>query len=294
MAKAPFYAARHAVRSLSRAATSPCGQETLVGQLRTAGVVPGDVLCLHVSLASLGRVDGGAETVIDAFKEAVGPEGTLVMPAYGRADRVFGPDRATVDLRTAPSETGWVTEVFRTLPGTLRSSHPFASVCAQGPKAAFIVGGHAEDDRICHSASPLARVHQLGGKIVGAGITLGPVSFYHVVEDTWPGFPLEVYEAAEIVDYIAPSGEPISRPLRRYRADLVGRRIDGALNTWVRDRITDELTDSGALRPFTLSRSRSWMIDCECFYREIQDMAARNLTIYTTQGDADGIGPRSA
>ena len=37
---------------------------------------------IHSSLSAFGAIDGGAETVIDALMNVVGPEGALVMPAF--------------------------------------------------------------------------------------------------------------------------------------------------------------------------------------------------------------------
>jgi len=49
--------------------------------LQQLGVRPGGVLLVHSSLSSLGYVPGGPETVIQALLKALGPGGTLLMPA---------------------------------------------------------------------------------------------------------------------------------------------------------------------------------------------------------------------
>ena len=70
----------------------------------------------HVSLSALGRVEGAADTVILALLDAVGPAGTLAMPAMS-GDQPF-------NVHTSPSNVGAVTERFRTWPGVTRSLHP--------------------------------------------------------------------------------------------------------------------------------------------------------------------------
>jgi aminoglycoside 3-N-acetyltransferase len=45
--------------------------------LRRLGVAPGDTVFFHSSLKSMGRVEGGAETVLDGFLEAVGESNCL-------------------------------------------------------------------------------------------------------------------------------------------------------------------------------------------------------------------------
>ena len=54
---------------------TPVTRDTLTRGLRELGVAPGSVLQVHSSLSRLGYVEGGAETVIDALLEAVGPDG---------------------------------------------------------------------------------------------------------------------------------------------------------------------------------------------------------------------------
>jgi len=77
----------------------------LVRDLRALGVAAGQVLMVHSSLSSLGRVLGGAPAVVRALLAALGPNGTLVMPAFSPevsdparwADRSF----ADADLERA-------------------------------------------------------------------------------------------------------------------------------------------------------------------------------------------------
>lgn len=54
----------------------------ILAVLRALGVQPGMMLEVHASLRSLGPVEGGVDTVLDALMEAVGTEGALVMPAF--------------------------------------------------------------------------------------------------------------------------------------------------------------------------------------------------------------------
>lgn len=48
--------------------------------LHSLGVHPGQSLIVHTSLSSIGYVIGGAQTVIEALIETVGPDGTIMMP----------------------------------------------------------------------------------------------------------------------------------------------------------------------------------------------------------------------
>lgn len=55
-------------------------RDTLAQQLRHLGVKPGDILLAHSSLSSLGWVNGGAVAAVQGLLDALGPDGTLVVP----------------------------------------------------------------------------------------------------------------------------------------------------------------------------------------------------------------------
>jgi aminoglycoside 3-N-acetyltransferase len=42
----------------------------------------GERVVVHASLSAFGRIEGGAERLCHSLTEAVGPEGTLLVPAF--------------------------------------------------------------------------------------------------------------------------------------------------------------------------------------------------------------------
>ena len=96
-------------------------QDKIVNGLRNLGLGKGDLVTMHSSLKSLGCVEGGGQTVIRALLEAIGPEGTILMPAFS-----FGlkPECEPIfDVRETPSCVGLITEIFRREYATHRSIH---------------------------------------------------------------------------------------------------------------------------------------------------------------------------
>jgi aminoglycoside 3-N-acetyltransferase len=162
-----------------------CGRQEIVAGLKALGVRPGCILLVHASLSSLGTVEGGADTVIAALLEVLGPDGTLLMPTHPARDgRVFDP-------ATVPSAMGRISEAFRQRPGVLRSRHPYHPVATCGPLAAQMLQDHPRpttgDYRERSSipdgpASPYGRLISLGGYVLHIGCDLDTLTLVHSVE----------------------------------------------------------------------------------------------------------------
>ncbi|MBI2301202.1 MAG: AAC(3) family N-acetyltransferase [Armatimonadetes bacterium] len=107
--------------------------------LRTVGLGSGDTVLVHSSLSAFGWVEGGADAVIDALLEVLGPAGTLVMPTF-----TWGPNHAApwveFDVANTPCETGRIPDTFRRRPGVLRGEHVCHSFAACGLRAAEVLG----------------------------------------------------------------------------------------------------------------------------------------------------------
>lgn len=69
--------------------------------------------------------------LIDALQASIGPEGTLVMPAFSYSFTKNEP----YDVLNTPSTVGMLTEYFRKQKVACRSADPIFSVAARGPRA---------------------------------------------------------------------------------------------------------------------------------------------------------------
>ena len=173
-------------------------KSSLAEQLRAAGIQEGDALFVHTSLSKLGWVCGGAQTVIEALQDVVGPTGSLMMstqtgdnsdPAEWEAPPVpvewwqtIREEMPAYDpKRTRTRGMGVVPELFRTYPDVFRSEHPMWSVAAWGRDAQALVAGHTVEVGF-GPGSPLDKMIQRQAKILHLGSPLDATTLWHYAE----------------------------------------------------------------------------------------------------------------
>lgn len=170
-------------RELGYVALVPAGQiigrARIVDDLRRLGLKPGMDVMVHSSLSSVGHLDGGADTVIDALLQVLGRAGTLMFPSFNhRAALVYNP-------RTSPTTNGALPDAFWRRRGVVRSDHPTHAVAAYGPRAVAFCCDHVETG-LWTSESPIARLVAAGGYVLSLGVTHTSSTAYHVGEMSVP------------------------------------------------------------------------------------------------------------
>ncbi|MHA1965558.1 MAG: aminoglycoside N(3)-acetyltransferase [Candidatus Thorarchaeota archaeon] len=165
---------------------TPITKKHLVQDLKGIGVQPGDTISVHSSMNKIGWVIGDQLTVIEALMEAVTEEGTIVMQAHstGNTDprnwnyppvpeewweiirKEMPPFRPDI---TPLRNLGRIPELFRIMPGVLRSNHPHVSCTAWGRNAEEIVREHDLEDSY-GDMTPWGALCRFGGKILLLGV----------------------------------------------------------------------------------------------------------------------------
>jgi aminoglycoside 3-N-acetyltransferase len=202
------------------AATSglPPTVRTLTDDLRALGVTPGATLLVHSSLRALGWVVGGAEAVVEALLNAVGPGGTLAVPSFSthRTDPhrwqhppvpeawwpVIRAETPAYDPRTASTrQMGAIADCVVRWPGARRSAHPHLSVTAIGPRAEQVTTPHPLPFGI-GDTSPFGHLYDLGAEVLLLGVGHANNSSLHLAEHRarWPGRATYEEGAAVLVD----------------------------------------------------------------------------------------------
>jgi aminoglycoside 3-N-acetyltransferase len=159
--------------------------------------LPGRVVCVHSSLRSFGRLEGGADTFVDAFLDA---GCTLLVPTHSWGFATNHED----GLR--PARNGWdytmnvakpafpgvystasnsidrnmgaIPRAVLARPDRVRGDHPLASFAAIGPAAAEVIGRQ----RGGSVHGPLRALVDHAGAIVLVGVGLTRMTLLHLAE----------------------------------------------------------------------------------------------------------------
>ncbi len=148
-------------------------KKEIVEGLKQLGLKEGDSVIVHSALTSFGKVEGGAEGLIDALLELIGPEGTLLMPCFGAQP---------LDIENTPTNLGAVPETFRKRKGVVRSRNPLSSVVAYGKKAEYYVKDHEKIDCPYTEGSPYIKLAEDNGYILLLGVDQDRNTTLHSVE----------------------------------------------------------------------------------------------------------------
>ena len=168
----------------------------LADGFRALGVAAGDTVMVHASVRAVGEVAGGPDQIHLALRDALTPDGTLLMyagcPQYvdevGRGD--LTPDEESevldklpaFDPQTARSDrsNGALVEFLRTYPGTLSSDHVTRFI-AWGRHAQHLLAP-GPWDYAYGRGSVFERFVELSGRILLLGSDHDNVTFLHYAE----------------------------------------------------------------------------------------------------------------
>ena len=185
---------------------------SLSNDLRSLGLAPGDTVMVHASVRSVGIVAGGPDQIHLAIKDAVGPDGTMLMYAscpdgYDEVGRGTLPLEIEAeylaklppfDASTARSarDNGALVEMLRTYPGSRVNNH-IARFVAWGKHADHLFAEQPWSYAF-GAGSALDRFVALDGKILLLGSDHDTVTFLHYAEHVGD-FP-----AKRIARYLVP------------------------------------------------------------------------------------------
>lgn len=187
-------------------------KESLIRDFDKLGVDKQGTLLVHSSMKSIGDVEGGADTVLDALSEYM-KDGLLVLPTHTWS--YIKAENPKFYVEDSPSCIGILTELFRKRPGVVRSLHPTHSVAALGKDAEEFVEGNENFDTPCARGSSWGKLLDRKAKIMLIGVDFRRNTFIHGVEE-WAHIPGRITDEPEQLYTVIKDGTEFSVPSRRH------------------------------------------------------------------------------
>lgn len=179
------------------------------------------VVIVHSSLRSVGRVEGGAQGLLDVLIEYFTYDGGLLcIPVH--TWRNFGKqDRYTLDLTVSENSLGAFSTVAANDPRCIRSENPTHSLAVFGDRdraEAFI----ADDALIETPTAPQScygKLCQQGGSVLLIGVSQSQNTYLHAVAELL-ALPNRMDTQAHDVTVKRQTGEVVTRRLTLYHSDF--------------------------------------------------------------------------
>lgn len=161
--------------------SAPVTKNDIKNALINVGVQKGDVIMVHSDIKSFGRLatsdrDFLLQKIVDAIKESVGNDGTIVMPTF--TYNFF--KNIPYDITNSKSVVGVLTEYFRNQQDVSRTLHPTHCVALWGRhKNELVRIGKGTFDK----DSIFEKLHKMNCKFIFFGAPFRICTFIHYIEN---------------------------------------------------------------------------------------------------------------
>ena len=154
--------------------------EDLIWDIKNAGIKSDEKLMIHSSLRSVGKISGGATTLVNAFINVMN-DGLLIFPTHTWA--TIQKDEMVFDNDLSDSCVGALTNVARKMPGFKRSMHPTHSVCAYGKGRDEYLALDLDAKTPASPNGCFGALKNMNAKILFLGAPLSKNTFVHSIEE---------------------------------------------------------------------------------------------------------------
>ena len=155
-------------------------KQQLKDQLESMGLKGDETILIHSSMKAIGAVDGGADTVLDAWMEYF-KDGLFLLPTH--TWKTVNADNPVYNPYTTPSCVGLLTNMFMKRDGVIRSLHPTHSMSGFGKNAAEYLAGEEYNNTPCTPGGCYDRLKEVGGKVLLVGVGHERNTYIHSVEE---------------------------------------------------------------------------------------------------------------
>ena len=242
-------------------------KQDLIRQLQEMGLKATDAVMLHSSMKAIGEVEGGADTVLDAFMEYLS-EGLFMTPAHTWAQ--MSETHSCFDPETEPACVGIIPNLFLKHSGVVRSLHPTHSIAAYGASAPEYVRGEENCVTPCTPGGCWDRLRGIHAKILLAGVTHIRNTFIHSIEEV-----LDVPERFTA----SPSAFQIKMPEGGLKEVLVYRHYNPhtAHISESFDKLSRAFYETGAAYKVSLGAAECILCDAEKMFEITSEILSHEL-----------------
>lgn len=248
-------------------------KQSLKQDLAAMGLTGAETILIHSSMKSIGEVEGGADTVLDALMEYFA-QGLLLLPTH--TWRFMDGGNTVFDVRNSPCCVGILPELFRQRPGVIRSLHPTHSMAAYGKDAAAYLAGELETSTPCAPGGCYDRLRTVHGKILLLGVTHARNTFIHSVDEVL-NVPHRLTDKPLKLTVVDEAGESHTAYMRRhYNADQPHISEDFV-------KLEQAYLDCGAAQNTKLGDAKCILCDAEGLFRVTRHVLAPNPEAFVVE-----------
>lgn len=242
--------------------------DCLLKQLEEMDINQSGTVIVHSSMKSIGEVEGGADTVLDALSSFMA-KGLLVFPTH--TWQYINKDNPKYYVESSPSHIGILTEKFRQRPNVIRSLHPTHSVGALGEDALSFTANNEKFDTPCARGSSWGKLLDREAKILLIGVDLRRNTFIHGIEE-WMDIPNRVTDDHEQLITVLPDGTEIAVPSRRHYG------LDWSSHYW---KVEEVLAEKGAIQYGEFGDAKVIICDTVKLTHYITEMLSSNPELFS-------------
>lgn len=177
-------------------------KEDLLKCLKEMELTGKEAIMVHSSMKSIGEVDGGADTVVDAFMEFF-KEGLFMTPTH--TWNQMSAEYSVFDRETESACVGIIPNIFRKREGVIRSLHPTHSIAAYGKGAEEFLKGEENATSPCPPGGCWDRLRDIDAKILLLGVTHTRNTYIHSVDEVM-GIPDRLTDEPTLMHIVMPDG----------------------------------------------------------------------------------------
>ena len=233
-------------------------KQSLMNDLKNMNLDGKEAIMVHSSMKSIGEVEGGADTVVDAFMEYF-KEGLFMTPTHTWAQ--MNAEYATFNASTEPACVGIIPNVFRKREGVVRSLHPTHSIAAYGKNATEYIKGEENATTPCPPGGCWDRLREVGAKILLLGVTHGRNTFIHSVDEAL-GVKDRLTDEPTLMHIVMPDGSIKDVNMHRHYNSVLGT---GAFSDHF-DKMKQAFYDCGAAREVIFGDAVCILCDAKKIY----------------------------